>query len=100
MTDTVTLVAERRDRVGKGAARATRRAGRVPAVIYGGKQEPLLISLDPKELRREFHRLGFFKRHIAITLDGVTHLTQAKDVQLHPVTDEAEHVDLLRVTVA
>ena len=42
--------AESRDRAGKGAARATRRAGRVPAVIYGDKKEPTLISLDPKEL--------------------------------------------------
>jgi large subunit ribosomal protein L25 len=59
-TEIVILEAQARDRVGKGAARATRRAGRIPAVIYGDKKEPIAISLDPKVLGRELHRRGFF----------------------------------------
>mgnify|MGYP003996399529 FL=1 len=43
MVETTSVVAELRDRAGKGAARATRRAGRVPAVIYGNKQDPVMI---------------------------------------------------------
>ena len=50
MVDSVTIAAQPRERAGKGAARATRRAGRVPGVIYGEKQPPQLIDLDPKEL--------------------------------------------------
>ena len=49
MANVVTIEAEVRARSGKGAARATRRAGKVPGVIYGGKQEPSLIALDPRD---------------------------------------------------
>jgi len=97
MTDIVSLEAQPRDRVGKGAARATRRSGRVPAVIYGDKKEPVAISLDPKLLGQQLARPGFFSHLINIKLDGVSHLTLARDVQLHPVTDVALHVDFVRV---
>jgi large subunit ribosomal protein L25 len=97
MTEIVTLEAELRDRAGKGAARATRRDGRVPAVIYGDKQEPIMISLDPKVLGREMHRGGFFGRLVDVKLDGKTHRTLPRDVQLHPVTDVPLHVDFVRV---
>jgi len=96
-TKTIVLEAEARDRVGKGAARATRRANRVPAVIYGGKQEPLSISLDPKVLARELGQPGFKSHLVEIKLDGATHRTLPRDVQLHPVTDAALHVDFVRV---
>jgi large subunit ribosomal protein L25 len=96
-TKIVVLEAQARDRVGKGAARATRRAGQVPAVIYGGKQEPLAISLDPKVLARELSHAGFLSHLVEIKLDGVTHRTLPRDVQLHPVTDKALHVDFVRV---
>ena len=97
MAEILTLEAQPRDRVGKGAARATRRAGRVPAVIYGDKKEPISISLDPKVLNRELGRPGFFSHLIDIKLDGVAHRTLARDVQLHPVTDEPLHADFVRV---
>jgi large subunit ribosomal protein L25 len=96
-TKIVVLEAQARDRVGKGAARATRRAGRVPAVIYGGKQEPLSISLDPKVLARELSHAGFMSHLVEIKLDGATHRTLPRDVQLHPVSDQALHVDFVRV---
>jgi large subunit ribosomal protein L25 len=100
MTETITLEAELRTGGGKGPARATRRAGRVPAVIYGDKKEPLLISLDPKVLSREMHRGGFMTRLVDIKLDGASHHTLPRDVQLHPVTDIPLHVDFVRVTSA
>jgi len=98
MTEIVTLEAEVRDRAGKGAARATRRAGRIPAVIYGDKKEPLMISLDPKLFGRQLHRPGFFSHLFDISVDGTKHRTLPRDVQLHPVTDEPLHVDFVRVS--
>ena len=97
MTEIVTLSGEPRDRAGKGAARATRRDGRVPAVIYGDKKEPVLLSLEPRALLRELHRPGFFAKLVDVTVNGETHRTLPRDVQLHPVTDMPLHVDFMRV---
>jgi large subunit ribosomal protein L25 len=97
MTEVVTISAEKRDRAGKGAARATRRSGRVPAVIYGDKKEPVLVSLDPKALMKELHKPGFFAKLIDVKIDGETHRTLPRDVQLHPVNDMPLHADFLRV---
>src|ERR671938_472256 len=97
MTEIVTLSAEARDRAGKGAARATRRAGRVPGVIYGDKKEPVLISLEPRALMKELHKPGFFAKLVDVAIDGTTHRTLPRDVQFHPVTDVPMHVDFLRV---
>ena len=60
MAELTTIRAEARDRAGKGAARATRRDGRVPGVLYGDKKPPVLISIDPSELDREVNKPGFF----------------------------------------
>ncbi|MHA1568260.1 MAG: 50S ribosomal protein L25/general stress protein Ctc, partial [Alphaproteobacteria bacterium] len=62
MSDTITIAATPRSRVGKGAARAERRAGRIPAVIYGDKKPALPITLDPKLLNKEINSPGFFGR--------------------------------------
>lgn len=98
MTEIIALAAERRDRAGKGAARATRRAGRIPAVIYGDGKEPVLISLEPRSFSKVLHREGFFAKLLDITVDGETHRTLPRDVQLHPVTDAPLHVDFMRVS--
>lgn len=97
MVETNTLRAEARDRAGKGAARSSRRAGRVPGVIYGGKLPPALISVDPRELARALHKPGFFARLLTVELDGVAHRTLPRDVQLDPVTDHPLHVDFMRI---
>ena len=89
--------AEARDRAGKGAARATRRDGRVPAVIYGDKKEPTLISLDPKELDRLVHKKAFFATLLDVEIGGNKHRVLPRDVQFDPVTDKPLHVDFLRV---
>ena len=97
MPEMISLDAEPRDRAGKGAARATRRAGRVPAIVYGGGQEPLLISLEPRELGRCLARPGFFNHLVEISVDGATHRTLPREVQYHPVSDMPMHVDFQRV---
>ena len=99
MPEIVTLSAERRARAGKGAARATRRMGRVPGIIYGGDQEPILISLEPRELSRALAKRGFLATVAEVKVDDAVHRTLPRDVQYHPATDEPLHVDFMRVGV-
>jgi len=96
MAQTHQLNAEVRERAGKGAARATRRAGRVPAVIYGNKQEPVLISVDPVDLMKELQQPGFFSHVYEIAVAGETYKVLARDLQTHPVNDRPTHVDFMR----
>ena len=97
MPEITTLSAERRVRAGKGAARATRRAGRVPGIIYGGDQEPLPISLEPRELSRALAKRGFLATVAEVTVDDAVHRALPRDVQYHPATDAPLHVDFMRV---
>ena len=89
--------AETRDRAGKGAARESRRNGRVPAVIYGDKKEPTLISLDPKEIDRLIHKKTFYATLLDVELTGTKHRVLPRDVQFDPVTDRTLHVDFQRI---
>lgn len=98
MSETLTLSAETRDRAGKGASRALRREGRVPAVVYGGNQEPVAIHVEAKELARQLGTGHFFNSIVEITVGGETIRTLPKDVAFHPVSDRALHADFLRVT--
>jgi large subunit ribosomal protein L25 len=98
MANVVTIEAESRLRAGKGAARATRRAGKVPAVIYGGRQEPDLIALDPRTVLRELHRPGWQSRLFEVQSGGQPIRALIRGVQFHPVTDAPEHVDFQRLT--
>ena len=91
------LAATARERAGKGAARATRRDGRVPGVIYGDKAAPTLISLDPRDVMREASKAGFFTRLYDVEVDGKAHRVLPRDVQFHPVNDKPEHIDFQRV---
>jgi large subunit ribosomal protein L25 len=97
MPEIINLSAEPRLRAGKGPARATRRMGRVPAIVYGDNKEPALISLEPRELGRHLARPGFFNHLVEITVDGTTHRALPREVQYHPVTDAPLHVDFQRV---
>ena len=98
MAQTITLAAQPRDRAGKGAARSLRRDGRVPGVIYGGKQPPVMISVELLELNRLLKDPGFMTHIFEVTTGTESHRVLPRDVQLHPVTDEAEHLDFLRVS--
>ena len=97
MPEITTLNAEPRTQAGKGAARAMRRAGRVPGIIYGDNKEPVMISLEPRELSRVLANRGFFATLIDVKVDGTVHRTLPRDVQLHPATDAPMHVDFMRV---
>lgn len=93
------ISAEMRDRAGKGAARAVRRAGRVPAVIYGDKKDPIMVSLEPRELRKQLHTGHFFATVYSVEIAGGENVrVLPRDVQFHPVKDETLHVDFLRVS--
>ena len=95
---TIDIKAEARSQVGKGSARAARRAGFVPAVIYGNKQSPLPITLDANKWRQLMHKPGIFSQLINIEVNSEKHFVLPRDIQQHPVSEEAEHVDFLRVT--
>jgi large subunit ribosomal protein L25 len=97
MANVVAIEAETRARAGKGAARATRRAGKVPAVIYGGHQEPSLIALDPRAVLRELQRPGWQSRLYEIDGAGGKVRALIRAVQYHPVNDAPEHVDFQRL---
>ena len=97
MSDQLTLSAETRERAGKGASRAIRREGRVPAVIYGDKQDPLSIHLEEKALVKALSTGHFMNAVAMIDLAGDQVRTLPKDVQFHPVTDRPLHVDFLRI---
>ena len=98
MSDALTLPAETRERAGKGASRALRREGRVPAVIYGGKEAPTTIHLEEKGLVKQLGTGHFMNSIVEIKLGSEIIRTLPKDVSLHPVTDRPEHVDFLRMT--
>ncbi len=92
----ITFNAMKREKAGKGAARACRREGRVPAVIYGGNKDAIMISLNPVELEKALDMVGFYDADIEIVLDGKKHSVVCQDVQFHPVSDAPIHVDFLR----
>ncbi len=90
------LVAEARTEFGKGSARRTRRAGRVPAVLYGHGQDVVHLSLPAREFAAVL-RNGGSNALITVVLDGAEHLALTKSVQRDPLTRVHEHVDLLAV---
>ncbi|KQS02051.1 50S ribosomal protein L25 [Sphingomonas sp. Leaf357] len=97
MSEQLTLAAETREQVGKGASRSLRREGRVPAVIYGNKQEPISIHLEEKALMRALMTGHFMNSTVSIEVGGKSVLTLPKDVSFHVVSDRPTHVDFLRI---
>ena len=97
MSEQLTLPAEARERAGKGASRALRRDGRVPAVIYGDKKEPLSVHVEEKLLAKMLSTGHFMNSVVMIDAGRATHRTLPKDVQFHPVSSRPVHVDFLRI---
>ena len=97
MLETTEISALERTRVGKGSARAARRAGMVPAVIYGDKKAPLSIELEERVILKIIHEPGIFGRLLNINVDGSITTVLTRDIQMHPVTDRPLHLDMLRV---
>jgi large subunit ribosomal protein L25 len=98
MSDALTLPAELRERAGKGASRELRRNGRVPAVIYGGKEEPTSIHIEERVLRRQLGTGHFMNSIVMVEVNGKPVRTIPKDVAMHPVSDRPLHVDFLRLS--
>ncbi|HIJ37595.1 MAG TPA: 50S ribosomal protein L25/general stress protein Ctc [Rhodospirillaceae bacterium] len=98
MSEVTTIDVAARDRAGKGAARAIRRQGLVPGVIYGNKQPPVAISVNPRRLWAEMNRPGFLTRLFSLSVNGKAEQVLCRDVQRHPVSDQPVHVDFLRVS--
>ncbi|MBU75102.1 MAG: 50S ribosomal protein L25/general stress protein Ctc [Rhodospirillaceae bacterium] len=98
MSDMTTISASERERVGKGSARAARRAGLVPAVIYGNKKDPVGITINAREITKIVHQPGIFGRLLEITVSGSRSTVLTRDIQFHPVSDVVMHMDFLRVS--
>ena len=98
MTDITTISASERERVGKGSARAARRAGLVPAVIYGDKKDPVGITMESREVTKIVHQPGIYGRLLEIDVAGKKSTVLTRDIQFHPVSDNIMHMDFLRVS--
>ena len=97
MASYTTIEAEARERAGKGAARATRRQGKVPGVIYGARQAPTLIALDPRTVLKEIHHSGWRSRLYEVKVGDEPIRALIREVQFHKVTDKPEHIDFQRL---
>jgi large subunit ribosomal protein L25 len=91
------LNASMRDRAGKGVSRGLRREGKVPGVIYSQGKEAMSIALSANEVTLEYRRGRFRSRLMELKIDGKIIQALPKDVQFHPVSDQIEHVDFIRV---
>lgn len=98
MTQVQKIKAEHRERAGKGNARAVRLQGRIPGVVYGGKETPVMISLEERTFVPLTRKAGFFTHLMDIEADGKSMRVIPRDVQFDPVSDRVLHVDLLRVS--
>ena len=97
MVTTSPLRAEKRTELGKGESRTLRRIGRTPAIIYGDKKNPLAISINTHELNAELRKPGFLTRLYDLEIDKEKVRVLPQDISFHPVNDNAEHIDFLRV---
>lgn len=91
------LTAATRSNAGKGVARALRREGKLPGILYGKGQTPISIALSAKEVTLEYQKGRFRSRLVDITLDGKNIQALPKDLQFNPITDQIEHVDFIKV---
>jgi large subunit ribosomal protein L25 len=98
MSDQLTLSAETRERAGKGASRALRNSGRVPAVVYGNNEEPSIVHVEEKALMKALHTGHFMNSVVMVELGGKSVRTLPKDVAFHPVSERPLHVDFLRIS--
>ncbi len=97
MSEIYEIAAEKRERAGKGIARALRREGLVPAVIYGGNKDPEGISIKIGEMNKLFNTGRFLSTLVDMDVEGKKERAIARDVQLHPGRDDILHADFLRL---
>ena len=97
MAETTILNGNLRTNTGKGFARASRRAGRIPAIIYGDKQDTISIDIEEREYKKLITQPGIFSRLLDLNIDGKTNIVLTRDIQFHPVSESPLHVDFLRI---
>ena len=97
MADTTIINGNLRNSTGKGSARATRRAGRIPAIIFGDKKETISIDIEEREYKKIMNQSGIFSRLLDLSVDGKSNLVLTRDIQFHPVSENPLHVDFLRI---
>jgi large subunit ribosomal protein L25 len=97
MQETFELKAESRTDAGKGASRRLRNAGKVPAIVYGGGRDPLMIALDHNDLLKHLEHESFYSHVLTVDLGGARESCVLKDVQRHPARPIVMHLDLQRV---
>ena len=95
MNEAIELLAEiRKDKIN---TKLLRDNGRVPAIVYGEKKEPLPISVDTKIIKKQIESSGFFSKQFILNINGEKHKVLPKDLQLHPVKETIVHLDFLRI---
>lgn len=94
----IQINATKREKAGKGASRAHRREGLIPAVIYGDKKEPVMIAMPEKVLVAEMSKAGLWTRRYEILVDGASYQVLCQDIQKHPVSNRPIHADFLRIS--
>lgn len=97
MLHTHSLKAEERSSVGTGPTRELRRNGLTPAIIYGAGKSAVMISISSKELNLQYHKQGFLSHMFDIEVGKNKYRALPKSIQLHPVTDEIEHIDFMHI---
>ena len=97
MSKKTVLEVEIRERTGRGGARASRRAGLVPAVLYGGGEDPVALSLKQNQVLRALNTGGLIGSMVRISHEGVEQSAITKEVQFHPIKDMPQHIDFYRV---
>ena len=97
MADTTIINGNLRNSTGKGSARAARRAGRIPAIIFGDKKETVSIDIEEREYKKIMNQSGIFSRLLDLSVEGKSNLVLTRDIQFHPVSENPLHVDFLRV---
>ena len=97
MAETTILNGNLRINTGKGFARASRRAGRIPAIIYGDKQDTISIDIGEREYKKIMTQSGIFSRLLDLNIDGKSNIVLTRDIQFHPVSENPLHVDFLRI---
>ena len=97
MAETTILNGNLRTNTGKGFARASRRAGRIPAIIYGDKQDTISIDIEEREYKKIMIQSGIFSRLLDLNIDGKSNIVLTRDIQFHPVSENPLHVDFLRI---
>ena len=97
MADIDRIEVQDREKAGKGASRALRRAGLVPGIVYGDNKEPTNIALDRVMLEKHLHSGGFTSKLFELQLGSRKQRVLPREIQLHPVTDRPLHVDFLRI---